>query len=234
MNAEARYDRGSRASAQVHLCFERPASCKPRGLLTGPPHPSPDLPRTVPPPRAAACRRVPPQTAPTWLLGGRSESCPPSRAEATRGRPRRARSLWQSLRRRGEAGQALTVRGPPGSGSTPADYRPGVHRSYLALSRDPGSRVRLTVSQPMRPSPPGSGVPPPGRGLPRGGGRPDPSDPGETPIIDTDPDPGVFGKRGTLGAWRRPPRNLASPGVKAFRDKKFPRHRRCRGVEVFS
>ena len=51
----------------------------------------------------------------------------------------------------------------------------------------------------MRPSPPGSGVPPP-RGLPRGGGRPDPSDPGETPILGTDPDPGVFGKRGTLGA----------------------------------
>ena len=50
----------------------------------------------------------------------------------------------------------------------------------------------------MRPSPPGSGVPPP-RGLPRGGGTPDPSDPGEIPILDTDPDPGVFGKRWTLG-----------------------------------
>ena len=48
----------------------------------------------------------------------------------------------------------------------------------------------------MRPSPPGSGVPPP-RGLPRGGGTPDPSDIGEIPILDTDPDPGSVMHRWT-------------------------------------
>ena len=74
----------------------------------------------------------------------------------------------------------------------------GVHRSDPALSRDPGSRVRLTVSQPMRPSPPGSGVPPSPPGAPaRGGGTPDPSDPGEIPMPDTYPDPGSVMHRQT-------------------------------------
>ena len=50
----------------------------------------------------------------------------------------------------------------------------------------------------MRRSPPGSGVPPP-RGLPRGGGTPYPSDPGEIPILDTDPDPGSVIHRQTPG-----------------------------------
>ena len=61
----------------------------------------------------------------------------------------------------------------------------------------------------MGPSPPGSGVPPP-RGLPRGGGTPGPSDPGEIPIIDTDPDPGVFGEAGDarLPALPRAPPSL--------------------------
>ena len=56
----------------------------------------------------------------------------------------------------------------------------------------------------MRPSPPGSGVgrPSPPGAPARGGGTPDPSDPGEIPILDTDPDPGVLGKRGTLGSVR--------------------------------
>ena len=78
----------------------------------------------------------------------------------------------------------------------------------------------------MRPSPPGSGVPPP-RGLPRGGGTPDPSAPGEIPILDTDPDPGVFGKRWTLQAhWRgrcdgvEPRDTAASPDFNAFLNKK--------------
>ena len=74
----------------------------------------------------------------------------------------------------------------------------GVHRSDLAkfvfyeCLEITGPRIAGTPYRPiadatlasriMRPSPPGAPA--------RGGGTPDPSDPGEIPILDTDPDPG--------------------------------------------
>ena len=70
------------------------------------------------------------------------------------------------------------------------DPRPSVHRSDVSSQKlfwIAGTPYRLTADATLasrigRPSPP--------RGLPRGGGTPDPSDLGEIPILGTDPDPG--------------------------------------------
>ena len=86
------------------------------------------------------------------------------------------------------------------------DTRPGarcppVRSSQITGPRIAGTPYRLIADATLasrigRPSPPW--------GLPRGGGTPGPSDPGETPILDTDPDPGVPGERGTPGVRALP------------------------------